>query len=80
MEAAGDIGAGDDVQQGIVITQCPDPESFAEVTVEIDDRCCGGLAHWDPIDCFAGSACRSIFEVSGASSTQMIVTSNMATA
>jgi hypothetical protein len=37
MEAAGDVGAGDDVKQGVVITKGPDPEPLAEVAVEVYD-------------------------------------------
>src|SRR4029453_5914181 len=46
MEAAGDIGAGDDVQQRLVITQLPDAESLAEIAIEVDDGRGMWLTHW----------------------------------
>jgi hypothetical protein len=36
MKAAGDVGAGDDVQQGLVIGHAPEPEALAEIGVEVD--------------------------------------------
>ena len=36
MEAAGDIGAGDDVEHGRVIADRPGPEGLTEVGVEVD--------------------------------------------
>ena len=69
-----------DVEQGIVVAQRPDAESLAEVAVEVDDGRGPRLAHRALVGWFAGSACRSIFEVSGASSTQMMVTISMTTA
>src|SRR5262245_37203467 len=37
MEAAGDIGAGDEGQQGVVVTQLPEPEGLPDIGVEIHD-------------------------------------------
>ena len=36
MKAAGNIGAGDDVEQGLVIPHGPRTEAFTEVGIEID--------------------------------------------
>ena len=36
MEAARDVGAGDDPEHGVVVTELPDAESFAQVGVEVD--------------------------------------------
>ena len=40
MEAAGNIGAGDDVEQGLVVTHGPSTEALAQIRIEID-----GFAH-----------------------------------
>ena len=36
MKAAGNIGAGDDVEEGLVIPHGPRTEAFTEVGIEID--------------------------------------------
>ena len=36
VEAAGDVGAGDDVEHGVVVTEFPHPEALAQIGVEID--------------------------------------------
>ena len=43
VEPAGEVGAGDDVEHGGVVTEFPHPEPFGEVGIEID----GG--HWSSL-------------------------------
>jgi hypothetical protein len=44
VETAGHVGAGDDVQQALVVAQPPDAETLTEVAVEID--AVGGVRAW----------------------------------
>ena len=36
VETAGDVGAGDDAEHGVVIAEPPDAESLTQVGVEVD--------------------------------------------
>ena len=52
VEAARDIGRGDDVEHGVVITECPDAEPLAEVGVEVHRTRCHrpSLVRCGPVD------------------------------
>jgi len=36
VEAAGHVGAGDDAEHGVVVTESPDTEALAQVGIEVD--------------------------------------------
>ena len=35
MKAAGDVGAGDQIEHRVVVTKAPHPEAFAEIGIEV---------------------------------------------
>ena len=63
VEAAGDVGAGDDVEQGVVVAQPPDAEALAEVGVEVD-RAASGRAHRRSLAPSTWATCRHVASVS----------------
>ncbi|SLE89172.1 Uncharacterised protein [Mycobacteroides abscessus subsp. massiliense] len=43
MESTGEVGAGDHVEHGVVVTEAPGPKTLTEVCIQVDARHPGSL-------------------------------------